>query len=104
MIYTLVIVKIQNSVNQTKITVFNYKQIVQSIKLDEGQLLNDDLCPCYCENSEFCEPDYDHIITGGMHLIKNKKLRRLLTMGFNFRQPWCLKKKLIMLLKNFLEV
>ena len=44
--------------------VFNYKQTVESKELDEGQPLNDDIYPCNCENSEFCEPDHGNIITG----------------------------------------
>ena len=60
--------------------VFNYKQTVKSIDLDEGQLLNDDISHCRCENSEF----YD---TGDMRLtdIKNQELRKLFTKGLNFR-------------------
>ena len=40
---------------------FNYKQKVELIELDEGQPLSDDIYPCNCENSEFCDPDHRHI-------------------------------------------
>ena len=30
--------------------VFNYKQTVDTIELEEGQSLNDDIYPCNCEN------------------------------------------------------
>ena len=36
--------------------VFNSKQTVESIELDEGQSLNDNIYPCSCENPEFCDP------------------------------------------------
>ena len=53
----------------------------QLTKLNEGQPLNDDLCPFFCENSELCDTDHGQFITGGIRLIKNQKLRKLLTKG-----------------------
>ena len=38
--------------------VFSHKQRVESIELDKRQLLNDDIYPCNCENSEFCDPNH----------------------------------------------
>ena len=54
-------------------------------RIDEGQSLNDDIYPCNWENSEFCDPDDDHIIVGDVRLIKNQKLRKPLTKGPNCR-------------------
>ena len=65
---------------------FTYKQTVESIELNGGQSLNDDLCPCSCENSEFCDTDNGHFITGDLSLIKNQKLRKRLTKCFSFRK------------------
>ena len=49
---------------------FKYKQTGESKELDEGQLLNDDIYPCNCENSEFT--DHGHIITEYRFLLKTK--------------------------------
>ena len=55
-------------------------------RIDEGQSLNDDIYPSNWENSEFCDPDDDHIIAGDVRLIKNQKLRKPLTKGPNCRE------------------
>ena len=70
-----------------EIKVFNYKQTVESIESDEGQSLNDDIYPCKCGNSELCNPDHGHIITGDLSLLKNEKIWKLFTNGSNFREP-----------------
>ena len=70
---------------------FNHKQIIELIKLNERQSLNDDICPCNFENSKFCDPDHGRIITVDRPLIKNQKLRKLFTKGPNFREPQILK-------------
>ena len=67
--------------------VFNYKQPVESVELDEEGSLNKDILPCNCENSELCYQDHGHIITGDLRLIKKQKLRKLFTKGPNFREP-----------------
>ena len=67
--------------------VCNYKQTVESIELDKGQSRNDDLCLYNCENSELCDLDHGHTITGDKRIIKNQKLRKLFTKGPNFREP-----------------
>ena len=56
--------------------IFNYKQI-ESMELAKRQSLNDDICSCNCENSEFCDSDYVHIITRDLRLIKNHNPRKL---------------------------
>ena len=68
-------------------TVFNYKQTVKSIELDEGLSLNDDIYPCNSENSKFCHPDHDHIIKGDLHLINMQKLRKQYNKGSSYREP-----------------
>ena len=67
--------------------VFNYKQTIESIKLDEEQSLNDDIYPCNYENSEFRDPDHGHIIIGDLYFIKNQNLRKIFTKSPNFREP-----------------
>ena len=67
--------------------VFNCKETVEPIELDEYLSINDDIYPCNGEDPEFCEPDHGHVITGDLRLIKNQKLRKLFTMGPTFREP-----------------
>ena len=67
--------------------VFNCKETVEPIELDEQLSINDDIYPCNCEDPEFCEPDHGYVITGDLRLIKNQKLRKLFTMGPTFREP-----------------
>ena len=67
--------------------VYKYKETVESKEVDEGQSLNDFIYTCYCKNSEFCDPDYGHIITGNLSLIKNQKIKKIFSKGPNFREP-----------------
>ena len=87
--------------------VFNYKQTVETIELEERQSLNDDIYPCNCENSEFGDADHVLIMTRDLHLTKNQKIRKLFTKGRSFREPQSLNdfrcKKEIELLRNLLE-
>jgi hypothetical protein len=41
---------------------------------------------CDCENSEFCDPNHGHILTGNLRIIGNEKLRKLVARGPNFRE------------------
>ena len=67
--------------------ILNYKETVNSISVDEevSFCLNTDTCDC--AESEFCDPHHKHIITGDLRLIKNSKLRKLMTKGPNYREP-----------------
>ena len=55
--------------------VFNYKQAVESIQLDQKQPQNDDIYPCNYENSEFYGTDHQVI-----------RLNNPFTKGPNFRE------------------
>ena len=65
--------------------IFNYKQTVESIILNDDGSINVD--NCMCENSPLCDQDHGHIITGDLRIVENSKLRKLLTKGPNFREP-----------------
>ena len=52
--------------------VCNFKQTIESIEINEGKSLNDDMVTCINTNSELCDPDHDHIIIGGPCLINNQ--------------------------------
>ena len=41
---------------------------------------------CACSDSEFKDIDHGHIVTGNLHIIKNKRLRGLFRKGPNYRE------------------
>ena len=66
--------------------ILNYKDTVESIYVDNVSFTRN-ATPCECETSTFCDPHQKHIITADLRLIKNNKLRKLLTKSPNFREP-----------------
>jgi hypothetical protein len=42
--------------------------------------------PCNCSNSIHCDSTHKHIVTGNLSVIKNAKLRSLLTKGPSYRE------------------
>ena len=67
-------------------TIFNYKSFVKDLDVDN--ILGDiDKLPCNCEGSPFIDNNHGHIITGNLKIIKNNKLRKLLTYGPKYREP-----------------
>ena len=69
--------------------ILNYKETVSSLNVmvDEEVSFVENLPSCDCANSEFCNPDHKHIVTGDLRLITNSKLRKLLSKGPNYREP-----------------
>ena len=67
--------------------IFNYKQTVNDIFINEDIDLGPYINSCSCNNSTFCDPHHEHIVTGDLRIVKNNKLRKLLTKGPNFREP-----------------
>ena len=65
--------------------IFNYKETVQAIVIDEDASVV--LPDCDCQFSEFCDNDLGHIVTGKLDIVKNSRLRKLLSKGPNFREP-----------------
>ena len=61
--------------------ILNYKEAISSIYGDEDVsfCLNTDKCDC--AYSLFCDPHHKHLIGGDLKIIKNNKLRKLLTKG-----------------------
>ena len=41
---------------------------------------------CKCNESPFCDPHHKHIVTGDLRIIDNRKLRKLLSKGPNYRE------------------
>ena len=67
--------------------ILNYKDTVNSIFLEEDGPFTMNSSSCDCENSQFCDPDHKHIITGDFRFVENGKLRKLLTKRPNYREP-----------------
>ena len=64
--------------------IFNYKETIEGIEI-KNNMINIEECDCI--NSKFIDKNSGHIITGDLRIIENKKLRRLLSKGPNFREP-----------------
>ena len=67
--------------------IFNYKETVSTIKVDDEVSFSSATGTCDCKSSTFCDADHQHIITGDLRIIANTKLRKLLSKGPNFREP-----------------
>ena len=44
------------------------------------------LTTCACNNSEFKDNNHGHIVTGDLRIVKDVKLRKLLSKGPDFRE------------------
>ena len=66
--------------------IFNYKQTVADIDSHDTLTYGTGLTSCECENSEFCDPNHGHILTGDLRIIGNQKLRKLVARGPKFRE------------------
>ena len=67
--------------------ILKYKEAVSFMFVHEDAsfCLNTD--QCYCAYSSFCNPNHKHIITADLQIIKNSKLRKLLTKDPNYGEP-----------------
>ena len=85
------------SYNNTKTigpSVFNFKKVTENINL-----ASNDCTTCNCSSSAYLYQPLDHVVTGDLSIITNKKLRRLIKKGPNFREQninWDLCLKLCM--------
>ena len=61
---------------------FNYNNIVADLNINEN--IPD---ACDCASSKFCYAPAGHIITGNFDIIKDKRLRTLLSKGPKYRLP-----------------
>lgn len=66
--------------------IFNYKQTVADIDSEDLVTYGTGLASCDCADSEFCDPNHGHILTGDLRVIGNQKLRKLVARGPNFRE------------------
>ena len=66
---------------------FNYKQTVNSINTSDLETYGTGLTTCDCQHSEFVDRHHGHVVTGDLRIIHNKKLRKLISKGPNYREP-----------------
>ena len=76
--------------------VFNYNQTLSDVNLSKYGNWNQS---CDCKSSTFCYEPHGHIITGDLRIVKNRKLRRLLSKGPKYREEntidWDLNKNIL---------
>ena len=63
--------------------ILNYKETVNSIYGDESVSFCLSTNQCDCADSSFCDPHHKQLIKGDLGIIKNNKLRKLLTKSSN---------------------
>ena len=66
-------------------TIFNYKDVVDSVLTDDWK--EDNLTVCNCSKSAFCDPHHGHVVTGDLKIIENRHLRELMFNGPGYREP-----------------
>ena len=68
--------------NPIRNKIFNYKETVDSICIEDPPSLT----TCECSNSEFKDHNHGHIVTGDLRIVKDARLRKLLSKGLYFRK------------------
>ena len=71
--------------NPIRSNIFNFKSFVANLDVEEVTA-NPESLPCHCNNSPFIDKDHGHILTGDLRIVKNNKLRKILSKGPKFRQ------------------
>ena len=89
--------------NPIRNKIFNYKETVESISVQDPP----NLSTCSCNQSEFKDPNHGHIVSGDLRIVEDDKLRKLLSNGPNFREPKSInynkcKNEIIKSLDNFI--
>ena len=67
--------------------IFNYVDCFTNINVLDyiNSYIVDPSPPCDCINSPYKDSNHDHVITGDLNIIKNKKLKKLFKLGPTFR-------------------
>ena len=68
--------------------VLNYQKTVKELEIlkENEKFVVNNLPSCDCSSSEFKDPVHNHVVTGDLRIIRNQKLRKLLSKGPNFRE------------------
>ena len=91
-------------VNPIRNKIFNYKETVASICIQDPPSLT----TCACSQSEFKDPTHGHIVSGDLRIVEDVKLRKLLSKGPNYREPRTInynkcKSEIVKALGDFIE-
>ena len=78
----MVAYKLQNPIGSE---IFNFNKFVKNLDVD-AFLGDENTLPCNCDNSPFVDTHHRHIVTGNLKIIRNNKLRKLLTKGPKYRE------------------
>ena len=76
--------------NPIRNKILNYKETISSLsfkQVNNSRVEIENLPECNCNESSFCDPAHGHVVTGNLNIIKNKKFRKLLSKGPNYREP-----------------
>ena len=65
--------------------IFNHEEFVKT--LDTKDILDNMYnLPCNCTTSSFTDPNHGKIVTGGIRIVQNNTLRKLLCEGLKYRE------------------
>lgn len=85
--------------------IVNYRQTVQSSVYDDWMASEG---RCDCQYSPFKDNHHDHVITGNLNIVQNRKLKALLSKGTNYREAKTInwrynKKEILNSLTNYIN-
>ena len=66
--------------------IFNYKKFLAELDVDSF-LVDNTILPCSCADSPYSDDHHGHIISGDLRIVKDNKLRKLLSKGPKYREP-----------------
>ena len=66
--------------------IVNYKKTVNSVFIYKEVFFNLNTKFFECEHSQFCDLQYENMITGELRVIENPKLKKLMTKGPSYRE------------------
>jgi len=78
-----VVYKLSNGIRHK---IFNYKTFISELDVD-AFLVDNSILPCSCLNSHYQDDHHGHVITGDLRIVKDNKLRKLLSKGPKYREP-----------------
>ena len=67
--------------------ILNYKEIVSSIDTNDAITYGTGIVECNCQqHKDFVDANHGHVLTGDLGIIRNSKLRKLVSKDSNFRE------------------
>ena len=66
--------------------IFNFNKFVSSLDLS-AFVKDNTILPCHCKDSPFKDNHHGHIISGDLRIVRDNKLRKIISKGPKFREP-----------------